>query len=47
MNSFHYQDGQLFCEQLPVAEIAQQEGTPFYLYSRETLVRHYQAFGLF
>ncbi|NIA19422.1 MAG: diaminopimelate decarboxylase [Xanthomonadaceae bacterium] len=44
MNSFHYQDGQLFCEQLPVAEIAQQEGTPLYLYSHETLVRHYQAF---
>lgn len=44
MNSFHYQDGQLFCEQLPVAEIAQREGTPFYLYSHETLVRHYQAF---
>ncbi|MEA2110349.1 MAG: diaminopimelate decarboxylase [Pseudomonadota bacterium] len=45
MNSFHYQDGQLFCEQLPVAEIARQEGTPFYLYSHETLVRHYQAFN--
>ncbi len=46
MNSFHYQEGQLFCEQLPVAEIAQQEGTPFYLYSHETLVRHYQAFDV-
>jgi len=44
MNSFHYQDGELFCEQLPVAEIAQREGTPFYLYSHETLIRHYQAF---
>ena len=44
MNSFHYQDGQLFCEQLPVVEIAQREGTPFYLYSYETLIRHYQAF---
>lgn len=51
MNSFHYRDGQLFCEQLPVAEIAQQEGTPFYLYSHEMLVRHYKefddAFGVF
>ena len=44
MNSFYYQDGELFCEQLAVADIARQEGTPFYLYSHQALTNLYQAF---
>jgi diaminopimelate decarboxylase len=49
MNFFQYKDRQLYCEEIPVAEIAEKVGTPFYLYSYNTLVRHFtvfdQAFG--
>ena len=44
MDHFLYRDGRLFAEDVPVAEIAAQVGTPFYLYSSATLLRHY---GLF
>jgi len=41
MHDFHYKNGQLYCEQVPVSEIAEQVGTPFYLYSRKTITDHY------
>ena len=44
MDHFLYRDGQLFAEDVPVAQIAAAVGTPFYLYSSATLLRHY---GLF
>ena len=44
MNYFHYVDSELFCEEVPVARIAEREGTPFYLYSLKTLKRHYRVF---
>lgn len=44
MNHFKYGNGELFCEQVPVAEIAKAVGTPFYLYSHATLDRHFKAF---
>ncbi len=44
MDHFLYRDGQLFAEDVPVAEIAAQVGTPFYLYSRATLTRHFRLF---
>ena len=44
MDHFIYQDGQLFAEDVPVAEIAASVGTPFYLYSTATLVRHFRLF---
>ncbi|KAF0223582.1 MAG: diaminopimelate [Rhodospirillaceae bacterium] len=44
MNHFDYVNGQLQAEQVPVAEIAAQVGTPFYCYSTATLVRHYTVF---
>lgn len=31
--SFHYQDGALFCDDVPLSEIAAQVGTPVYVYS--------------
>jgi len=40
MDYFEYANGQLHCEGLPVAEIAQRAGTPTYLYSART-VRHH------
>lgn len=44
MNYFHYKNNQLHCEEVAVQEIAAQVGTPFYLYSKATLRRHFQAF---
>ena len=44
MDHFLYRDGNLFAEDVPVAEIAAQVGTPFYCYSVATLTRHYKLF---
>lgn len=42
MDHFNYQSGRLFCESLPVSAIADAVGTPCYVYSKATLVEHYQ-----
>ncbi|MDZ7262370.1 MAG: diaminopimelate decarboxylase [candidate division KSB1 bacterium] len=42
MNYFDYRNGELYCEDVRVQEIAQRVGTPFYLYSQRTLIEHYQ-----
>lgn len=42
MDHFLYRDGQLFAEDVPMAQIAKAVGTPFYVYSTATLVRHFQ-----
>jgi diaminopimelate decarboxylase len=44
MNYFCYQDDRLFCEEVPVADIAREVGTPFYLYSHRTLRQHFRVF---
>jgi diaminopimelate decarboxylase len=44
LDHFVYQDGVLCAEDVSVAEIAAQVGTPFYLYSSATLLRHYRLF---
>ena len=44
MHHFNYVDKELYCEQVPVLKVAQEEGTPFYLYSHATLLRHFRAF---
>ncbi|MCB1343048.1 MAG: diaminopimelate decarboxylase, partial [Pseudooceanicola sp.] len=44
MDHFLYRDGALFAEDVPVAEIAASVGTPFYVYSTATLLRHYRLF---
>ena len=44
MDYFNYRDGELYAEDLPVARIAEQFGTPAYVYSRATLERHYRAY---
>jgi diaminopimelate decarboxylase len=44
MDHFLYRDGALYAEDVPVAEIAAAVGTPFYVYSTATLLRHYRAF---
>ena len=44
MDFFQYQDNHLHAEQVPVADIASEFGTPCYVYSRATIERHWQAF---
>lgn len=45
MDYFNYQGPELLAEQVKLADIAAQYGTPTYVYSRATLERHYQAFA--
>ena len=42
MHYFIYKNNELYCDQVRVKDIAEQVGTPFYLYSRQTLVDHYR-----
>ncbi|MYM61427.1 diaminopimelate decarboxylase [Vibrio sp. OCN044] len=45
MDYFNYQDdGQLWAEDVPLTQLAEQYGTPLYVYSRATLERHWNAF---
>jgi diaminopimelate decarboxylase len=44
MDHFNLRDGELFCEGVPLSRIAEQVGTPVYVYSRATLERHAQVF---
>jgi diaminopimelate decarboxylase len=44
MDYFNYRDGELYAEDIPVANIADRFGTPAYVYSRATLERHYRAY---
>src|SRR6056297_3197184 len=44
MDHFLYCDGHLHAEHVPLADIAATVGTPFYVYSTATLLRHYQLF---
>ncbi|HHX8678149.1 diaminopimelate decarboxylase [Vibrio alginolyticus] len=45
MDYFNYQDdGQLWAEDVPFQALAEQYGTPLYVYSRATLERHWKAF---
>lgn len=45
MDHFNYRDGQLCAEDVKVADIAAEHGTPCYVYSRATLERHWHAFN--
>lgn len=42
MDHFNYRGGELLAEDVPLARIAQQVGTPLYCYSTATLRRHYR-----
>ena len=41
MNHFELRDGELHCEDVPLAAIAEAVGTPVYVYSTATFERHY------
>jgi diaminopimelate decarboxylase len=45
MNHFFYKRDELYCEDLSIAYIAEQIGTPFYLYSYSTIRRHFRVFN--
>ncbi|PCH65642.1 MAG: diaminopimelate decarboxylase [Rhodobacteraceae bacterium] len=44
MDHFQYRNGTLHAEDVPLAEIASAVGTPFYVYSTATLLRHFALF---
>jgi diaminopimelate decarboxylase len=44
MNHFHYKGKELWCEEVRIAQIASEVGTPFYLYSHRTLKQHFRVF---
>ncbi len=41
MHDFKFKNGELYCEDVKVADVAKEVGTPFYLYSHHTLVDHF------
>src|SRR5689334_7801971 len=43
MDHFQLRDGELYCEDVPLAEIASSVGTPIYVYSTATMCRHVAA----
>jgi diaminopimelate decarboxylase len=45
MHHFQYRDSSLYCEDVPLARIADEVGTPVYVYSHATLERHYRVFS--
>ena len=45
MDTFEYRNGQLCCEEVALARIAEEFGTPTYVYSRDALERAYLAYA--
>jgi len=44
VNHFQRRRGQLYCEEVPLSELAEEVGTPAYVYSTATLLRHARVF---
>jgi diaminopimelate decarboxylase len=42
LHAFHYRDGQLHCEEVALAALAEEHGTPLYVYSAGTIRDHYR-----
>lgn len=45
MHDFQYKGNELYCEDVSIKEIAKEVGTPFYLYSYNTLKNHFNTFN--
>lgn len=45
MDHFNYSSGQLMAEDVSLAELAEAHGTPLYVYSKATFVRHLKAYS--
>jgi len=41
MHQFRYRQRELFCEGLPLRALAEQYGTPLYVYSRATMEQNF------
>jgi diaminopimelate decarboxylase len=41
MHSFHYRDGLLYCEEVDLTRVAEEFGTPTYVYSAGTILDHF------
>jgi diaminopimelate decarboxylase len=41
VHSFHYREGRLFCEEVDLERVAEEFGTPLYVYSAGTILDHY------
>lgn len=50
MNTYYYDNGRLFCDQIPLANLSNEFGTPLYVYSakrlRENIARFQSAFAM-
>ncbi len=44
MHDFRFKKGTLYCENVSLEEIARKVGTPFFVYSHQTLRRHFLAY---
>lgn len=44
MHFFNFKKNQLFAEDVPVKKLAEKYGTPLYVYSHATLLRHFNAY---
>jgi diaminopimelate decarboxylase len=44
-DGFGYRDGQLHCEEVPLATLAERFGTPLYVYSRRAIERAYDRYA--
>ncbi|MBI5188475.1 MAG: diaminopimelate decarboxylase [Nitrospirae bacterium] len=44
MHLFKYRGDELFAEDVPVEKLAEEYGTPLYIYSYNTLLRHFRAY---
>ena len=44
MHHFQYRENELFCEDVPLLRIAEEAGTPCYVYSLATLTHHFKVF---
>jgi len=44
MHFFKYKKNELFAEDVPVKRLAEKYGTPLYIYSHKTLLRHFMAY---
>lgn len=44
MHYFSYVNDEIYCENVPISKLIAEFGTPLYIYSGKTLLRHYRAF---
>ncbi|KES15210.1 Diaminopimelate decarboxylase [Gilliamella apicola SCGC AB-598-B02] len=44
MDFLHYQNGQLFANQVAISDLAEQYGTPLYVYSSDYITKQFLAY---